>query len=139
MLSYAKVFKENPICFLVVGTLLAVRQFSTELRSQMSHEELAKSTVAHHVLGLARITKAIEKYNLTVHFTTLIVDFMAEGNTCTVLFGQLPRLNLPTIFERNLRYRLWVVVGLQQVPACSTKHGTEIPKTDAFFNRGGKA
>ena len=64
---------------------------------------------------------------------------MAEGNTCTVLFGQLPRLNLPTIFERNLRYRFWVVVGLQQVPACSTKHGTEIPKTDAFFNRGGKA
>ena len=53
------------MCFLVVGILLAVRQFSTELRFQMSHEELAKSTVAHHVLDLARITKAIEKYNLS--------------------------------------------------------------------------
>ena len=63
---------------------------------------------------------------------------MAEGNTCTVLFDQLPRLNLPTDFERNLRYRFWAAVGLQQVPVCSTKHGTKTPKRDAFFNRGGK-
>ena len=50
---------------------------------------------AYHALGLARVSKA----QLNSALNTVLVGFMAEGNTCAMLFNQLPCLHLPTLLD----------------------------------------